>query len=267
MPLSKKTRDFPNDFMLQTVLGNVTGYEQALLIGSAPDLDSGDGSLTIWDNKFNATFRTTEAEHFINSTSVGDTQTVLVSGVDLNWNLKIQVAVLSGQTQVSIGNFLRIQAATVVGGGTPVGDVYVAETDTLTAGVPDTDTKVHSKIITPNNITRNGFFHVPAGKSAVTMAIRGTVDTGTNKSAIVHTHIHPLGLDPIISVDYVVSKGFPEFTFPTPIATTRALTGALTPVLDEKNTIEFRAEVNEVNTRVFFGADYLLVDNVLVGNQ
>jgi len=61
---------------------------------------------------------------------------------------------------------LRVQRAENDGAADNVGDVYIYEDDTVTLGVPDTATKVYSKIPAGKNATQNGYYTVPLGKTA-----------------------------------------------------------------------------------------------------
>lgn len=265
-PLSIGSGQSYADFYMEAALGNIPGYSQEFLIGVNPDIDSGDGELTIWDNKFNLTRLTTYTELFLSSSSSSDTsQTIIVTGLDQNYNPKSTETVLTGQAQVSAGSFIHVQSAILkVGSAALNGDVYVAESDTLTSGAPDTNSKVKSKIIQGNGITRNGFYLVPAGSSAITMAIRGTIDT-SNKSAEIKTLITPFGaLTPWRTVSYTITEGFPQFLFPAPVATF-GQPGQSAAVLPEKTFIEFRASVQQSDTRVFFGSDFLIVESTLTG--
>lgn len=261
MTFSTITGNTNNDFRYESSLGNIQGYNQDLFIGVNESLNISNGLITVWDNSFNLTRLTSDTEIFINSTNVADTQEVLIRGLDVNFdNLDVAVA-LNGQTQVSIGNFTHIQAALITSSTTPLGDVYIAESDTLTAGVPDDDTKVKSKIIQGFNITRNGFFMVPRGKMAMTLTLRANTDS-TNKTVTLRTYVTPDGGTPLNSVTYTVGLGFPEFNFGIPISTT-LIFGDLAPVLPEKSFVEFKASASSNDTLIFVGNDFLIVDRAL----
>jgi len=253
--------ELTRNFILDVAMGKVPGYREQLLLGQRRGMNIAEGSKTIWDHTDSIQFLTSETELFASSSSASDTApvTLIVCGLDGNHFEKSTVTVLTGQTQVPVGSFLIIHNA-VIAGQTAVGDVYMAETDTLTGGVPDTSSKIQSKILAGENITHNGFVTIPAGISALNMVLRGTTD-GANKSARVDNIIHPAGGGPPINANaFSVSTSFPGFQFPMPIGTT-TLAGALSLVFPEKTTVEFRADVDTNNTIIFFGVDFMFIQN------
>jgi hypothetical protein len=198
-----------------------------------------------------------ETELFASSSSTSDTTNfIIVSGLDGDYNRKYTVTQLTGQTQVSVGTFLRVQTCSITT-ASAIGDVYIAESDTLTAGVPNTPSKVQSKIIAGKNVTHNGWITVPAGYSAINMAVRGTTDASA-KAATIKSLVWNEGSDFSAEfVEYAVTTSFGQFTFPTPVGTVN-ITGSLSPVIPEKTDIEAKALVDTNNTNIFFGADYLI---------
>lgn len=83
------------------------------------------------------------------SNNAGDTETVRVEGHTtsdggLTFVFVAQNAILNGQTVVPLATPLaRVSRVVNVSATDLTGRVYVTETDTYTAGVPDTDSKVH----------------------------------------------------------------------------------------------------------------------------
>ena len=259
----------PN-FILMASIGRIPGYSTEFIIGDNDDIDQGTPEM-IWDQGGMHTPLSAPDEIYVSSTSAADNTgiRVLVRGLDENYNTVIGIAVLTGQSQSLVvipgginNNFAWIQSAIVLD-VSALGDLYIAPTDTLTVGIPNDITKIQSKIILGNNITRNGQMMIPAGKSGITLAIRGTTDD-TTKIAIVSTHITPFGQPEVISVDYTVTPNFGEYTFPLPVASVNIF-GESSPVLPEKTIIKFIAQVNSNNTHLFFATDILLVDQDVFG--
>lgn len=96
------------------------------------------------------TYVSTNAITTVSSSSSSDTRQVTIEGhtIDGDGDLTflVQNVTLNGQTQVSLGtNLARCTRlyANESSETTLVGNIYVYETDTSTAGVPDTSSKVH----------------------------------------------------------------------------------------------------------------------------
>ena len=116
----------------------------------------------------------------INTTGTG-AWIVEVDALDINYiPYTIRIA-LNGQTKVvdaTLGaTAFRINDVRVYSLGTGAanaGDIYVYDSsDTVTAGVPQTATKIFHKITATENIGRGGFYTVPAGCRLQTQQIRG----------------------------------------------------------------------------------------------
>lgn len=106
-------------------------------------------------------------------------RTVLVRGLDENWNLVSEIAVLRGQaevalTKVKLHPFLA-QVMTAGTGGTNAGIIYVGY-GTVTAGVPAT--KVIGVPVSGVNQSRIGFMPVPNGYKAI-LVKAGASSAGT----------------------------------------------------------------------------------------
>lgn len=106
--------------------------------------------MTLPSGTYNETYVSTNIITSLISTSASDTTTVVIeghtiSGTDLTF--VSQTATLTGQTAVTLTTALarctRIYASGAVD---LIGTISVCETDTYTAGVPDTPTGVHCQI-------------------------------------------------------------------------------------------------------------------------
>jgi len=97
----------------------------------------------------NETYPTTNSITTISSSSASDTNDMTVEGhtVDVTgfiFTFVVQTATLNGQNQVTLATPLARVSRTMTDDSVDtVGRIYIYETDTTTAGVPDTDTKVH----------------------------------------------------------------------------------------------------------------------------
>jgi hypothetical protein len=251
------------DFGLDVNMRQVENFEPFVISGINPDIDVTDGTVTLWDKKGLLSTLTTETELFASSSSASDTvTTVIISGLDGSYNKKTTSTTTTGQTQVSVGSFLRVRSV-LVKSATAVGDIYIAEADTTTAGVPDNDGKVKSKVIAGKQITHNGFFTVPAGKFAVIDSIWGTVD-GTNKAAKVEVWIRNQGGEFTNPLSFSINSSITKADIPS-MAVTNTEAGELDSLIREKTDFELRASVDTSNSEVFFAVNMKLVDNAELG--
>jgi len=86
------------------------------------------------------------------SSDNGDDQEVKIEGHTVDGNgdftFVVQTATLNGQTAVTLGTALaRVTRCYNNDSSVMAGDIYITETDTYSVGVPDTDAKVHLKIL------------------------------------------------------------------------------------------------------------------------
>jgi hypothetical protein len=102
-----------------------------------------------------------------NDTSAGTgARTIVVQGLDANYNEVSETVTMNGQTAVTMTNALLrvnyVYVATAGSGNSAAGDIYVG-TGTVTAGVPAT---VYDVIKFDYNNTTTGSYTVPAGYTA-----------------------------------------------------------------------------------------------------
>ena len=174
------------DYFIEAANRSITGTEDVFQTGRNLSISS-TAYETLWDQGGNYTYLTVATQLYVSSSSASDTdQTIRVCGLDGSYNiLEIEVT-LNGQTQVAIpaGIFLRVREVEALEGSPLVGEVYVAESDTLTAGVPNTASKIKSKIalvpsetgdFASNHVSHNGFFTVPADSDVFIIAMPPTV--------------------------------------------------------------------------------------------
>ena len=258
------------DFRMEVALGRVPGFQEAFMIGVNPDLNVGVEEL-VWDQGGFRTRIPAAANIFVSSSSAADTtDVVLITALDENFNAITLVATLNGQAQVQAINIapgsskvVWVQSA-LMQTATPAGDVYVALTSALTAGVPDDLDAIQGKIIQGLNITRIGEFMIPAGMVGVNLAQRGGTNS-TNKIAAVAQSVEPFGGAELRTVSYSVTPSLTQYTFPLPVATTTVL-GQQISVFPEKTILRTYATADSNATEVFFGVDLMLVQAKFIGN-
>jgi hypothetical protein len=154
--------------------GDVTGTSYMHKFGQAADFDVADGYVDVWDgandgadNIMNYTYSTTADIDSLSSSSTGDTQTIRVGGLDVNWDLVIQDITLTGRTRVALTTpLIRVFRMSNQGTTSFAGNVYCYVNGAITAGVPDTDADVRAIVQSDNNQTLMAIYSVPAGYTA-----------------------------------------------------------------------------------------------------
>lgn len=153
--------------------GDVAGHAFIHKFGRAPDFDTSDGDVTIWDGAEDAgidemqyNYSTTAIIDSLSSSNAADTMDIEVQGLDSNYALVEQTITLSGQTRVALTtNLIRVFRMKNVGSTDVVGNVYCYENTALTAGTPTDTTKIRAEIVDGNNQTEMAVYTIPAGKT------------------------------------------------------------------------------------------------------
>lgn len=175
-PLNVTITDQPiqtYDYLMEVANQRISGDADFRVVGR--NLNIGMTNFeTLWDQGGNYTYLTTGTTLYASSSSALDTGIdIEMCGLDENFNQITEEITLNGQNQVAFPNsWLRVRYAEIRTDPGAKGDVYIAELDTLAAGVPTTASKIKSKIpLAPNetgdyvstNQTHNGFVTVPEG--------------------------------------------------------------------------------------------------------
>lgn len=154
-------------FELQVSRGQIQGHKTLFKFGNNADIN---GSLeTIWSQGGLYAYPASAIAMKVSSSSTDDAaagtgaRTVVVFGLDQNYNEASETVELDGQTEVlTTTTFIRVfraYVATAGSGGTAAGTIYVG-TGTVTAGVPAT---VYAEIALGENQTTMALWTVPAG--------------------------------------------------------------------------------------------------------
>lgn len=147
--------------------GFTKGHKALYKFGYNPDVN-GDEE-TVWAQGGNMTYPTSAVTMFVSSTSVNDTNggtganSILIQGLDENYDEIEETVFLNGQTQVATQNsYLRVYRAfvTLAGtGGTAGGIIYIGSSG-ATGGVPNTTVYANLSF---GNQTQIAAYTVPAG--------------------------------------------------------------------------------------------------------
>lgn len=157
-------------FELQVSRGQIQGHRNVTVFGFNPDVDT--TQVSVWPLPSLITFPSAALQMTVSSTSANDTsagigaRTVVVQGLDANYNEVSETVTMNGQTAVTMTKaMLRVNyayVATAGSGNSAAGDIYIG-TGTVTAGVPAT---VYDIIKFDYNNTTTGSYTVPAGYTA-----------------------------------------------------------------------------------------------------
>lgn len=169
--------------------GNVAGVystclksvsnDYVIALGEAPDhtafrIFGSNGAVgasfeAIWGHGGTHTYIPAAAGLKISSSSGSDTEDITITGLDADWNVQEVTQTLAGQTETTVGTtetWIRVDKMRNVGTSDLVGDVYCYLDDTVTAGVPQTQSKVQLKIPIGCGRSMAARFSVPLGTTA-----------------------------------------------------------------------------------------------------
>lgn len=210
-------------FELQVARGLVQGHKTLFKFGNNPD---SNGSLeTVWSHSSLYVYPTAATVMKVSSTSADDNgtgtgaRTVLVAGLDANYNEASETVTLTGQTPVLTTTvFIRVFRSYVVSagsGGTAAGTIYVGD-GTVTAGVPAT---VYAEIPLGENQTLMAMWTVPAGYTFY--MYRGSFSAASNNAAqyvLGKFMVRPLGGVFRNAADVTANSNVIQYDFEIPLA-------------------------------------------------
>jgi hypothetical protein len=218
-------------FELQVSRNQIMGHNSVSIFGFNKDVDTAE--VTVWPLPSVRPLPAAALNMSVSSTSTSDTsagtgaRTVLIQGLDANYNQISETVTLNGQTAVlTTQAFIRVNYAVVTTAGTSnsaLGDIYIGS-GTVTAGVP----AVVYQIIKFNyNASLTGSYTVPAGYTAYVS--QGLFSAGQpGGSAQVEGKLYVIGQNNIRTAIAIttVNNGAADYTFEYPVA------------VPEKSTIE-----------------------------
>jgi hypothetical protein len=154
-------------FDLQVSRGQIQGHRNVTVFGFNPDVDN--TQVSVWPLPSLITFPASAIQMTVSSTSANDTsagtgaRTIVVQGLDANYNEVTETVTMNGQTAVTMtASLLRVNyayVATAGSGNSAAGDIYIG-TGVVTAGVPAT---AYDIIKFDYNNTTTGSYTIPAG--------------------------------------------------------------------------------------------------------
>jgi hypothetical protein len=210
-------------FELQVSRGQIQGHSIVTVSGYNSDVDS--AAYEMITPIGNLAYPAAALQMTVSSSSANDAsagtgaRTVLIIGLDANYNVISESVTLNGQTAVTMtASFFRVNSMLVTTAGTSLaneGIIYVG-TGTVTSGVPAT---VYNLISIGFNTATSSQYTIPAGYTGylVTARIGLAQDAGTTLITARTRFIGTNGIaitGPLI----VTNNGISTLDFPYPIA-------------------------------------------------
>lgn len=165
--ISNKPRISSFPYLYDVAQGNVTGATSVNKFGYNPTLATSYED--VWEGSSIYTYPASAVELHCSSSDDTDTQDITVTGLDATWASQTVTQTLAGQTETVIGSgvtWMRVFQVKNAGTTDFAGTVYVYEDDTVTAGVPDTASKIRAQILGDNNQTLMALWTVPLANTA-----------------------------------------------------------------------------------------------------
>jgi len=244
--------------------GNVTGTSFIHKFGAAPDFDTGDGFVTVWDGaednepyeSMQYVYSTTADIDYLSAEDNGDTQEVEIQGLDSDYNLIVQTKTLTGQTPVALDTpLIRVFRMKNIGSSDFLDHVfcYVSAGTTVTNGVPQDGAKVRAVVHNGNNQTEMAIFTIPAGQTGYMRDwYASTAGARRDSSHTIRVIARPFGqvfqLKHTGNID-VNGTSYVKHTYTEP------------EVFSAKTDIEIRMDTSHNIAGVAAGFDIVLVDN------
>lgn len=163
-----------NSSGLAIAKGDVTGTTFIHKFGNAPDFDTGDLFVTVWDgandgvaNAMIYTYSATANIDSISSSINGDTVDIEIQGLDTNFAPSTQTVTLTGQTTATLNpSLIRVFRMNNMGATDLTGTVYCyINGATVVSGVPTIATEIRAIITIGNNQTLMAIYTIPDGKT------------------------------------------------------------------------------------------------------
>jgi len=213
------------NFSLQVARGLIPGHSVVTVFGYNPDVDTSEES--VWPNGGTVPHPTVASVLKISSTDAADAspsgtgaRSVLITGINANYDQVSETVVLSGQTAVNtVNSYLYVNGLTVTSvgsGGANAGDINVG-TGTVTAGVPAV---LYDMIAIGYNNRTTGHYCVPAGYTGYLVHGLFTAGQASGSTAITGKLLVHSSNDNIVRVGAIttLNNGVVQYMFNYPTA-------------------------------------------------
>ena len=243
-------------FELQVARGQISYHYAQFKFGFNPDVDN--LLETVWAQGGLYSYLAAASVLTLSSSSTADTsagtgaRTVVIYGLDANYNEISETVTLNGQTAVSTTNsYLRIFRiiVTSAGSGNQNAGVIYAGTGTVTTGVP---ANIYATIAIGDNQTLMALWTVPAGHTAYLLQTDITLaTTQNNKYCTVSVVSRPFGQVFQVKDRFVKSESSTTQQYSIPVR------------FEEKTDIEVRAigDSSGADISISAGLDFIYIKN------
>ncbi len=180
----------PREFYLEIAKGNIPGHSSLHKFGEAPDFDTEDSMVDIWDGADDGgidamvyTYSSTADIDSLVSSNDSDTEDIEIQGLDVNFAMVTQTVTLTGRTRAALStSLIRVFRMINRGNSSLAGTVSCYVDSAISNGVVTDKTKVRAIINNGNNQTLMSLYTVPAGKTGYIVNFFLTV-AGAKKTA------------------------------------------------------------------------------------
>lgn len=241
-------------FGFQVARGQISFHQAIQVFGYNPDVDTSEES--VWPDGGTVPHPTSASVLKISSSSTDDTsagtgaRTVVIGGLDADYNVISETVTLNGQTEVNTTNsYLYVNSfyvATAGSGGANAGNIN-AGTGVVTSGVPAV---LYDIIATGYNNRTTAHYCVPAGYTGY--MVEGILTTGqASGSTSVTAFLKQHGTDGLVRVGAVatLNNGSVQYDFDPAYA------------IPEKNCVGATAIGSSANNSVSAFFNIILVKN------
>ena len=244
-------------FELQVARGQISFHEFVHKFGF---YDSVTTSLTtIWSQGGVYSYLSAASTLYISSSSTDDAaagtgaRTVTVSGLDNNFDEKVETVTLNGQSGVELngGTWMRVNRIvvnTAGSGGANAGILYVGTEATPSSGVP---TNKYATVAAGDNQTLMMIYTIPRGYTGYVTQKDVSASSSAGKFAILSLVARPFGGVFNVKDRVLSSQGYSSIVYPYPLKFT------------EKTDLEIRAKADSAGGSVTVSAalDIILIQN------
>lgn len=244
-------------FELQVSRGQISYHESVHKFGFYNSVDT--NLTTIWSQGGVYSYLSAASTLYISSSSTADTgagtgaRTVTVSGLDNNFDEKIETVTLNGQSGVELNGSTwfrvnRIVVNTAGSGGANAGVLYVGTESAPSSGVP---TNKYATVAIGDNQTLMCIYTIPRGYTGFITQKDVSASSSAGKFAILSLVARPFGGVFNVKDRVLSSEGYSTIEYPYPLKFT------------EKTDIEIRAQADSAGGTVTVSAalDILIIQN------